>query len=107
LSGEAVLERDSGGIASTPDVLVANRGGSCKGDFLAVDGEIIFFKSSAVSVLFSTESAMTASAANAAAAGLMAEVAMADNGFELGRNFGGETGICGEALSSLPFSSPL
>jgi hypothetical protein len=50
---------------------------------------------------------MTARAANAAAAGLMVEVAMADRGFELGRNFGGETGICGEVLSSLPFSSPL
>jgi hypothetical protein len=45
---------------------------------------------------------MTASA-NAAAAGLMAEIMMVDNGFELGRNFGREIGICGEVLSSLPF----
>ena len=93
LSGEAVLERDAAGVASTP--LVAKKGSSCTGDFLAVDDEIMFFKPKAVAELFSTESAITASAANAVAAGLMVEVAMADNGLELGRNFGGETGIRG------------
>ena len=34
----------------------------------------------------------------------MVEVAMADSGFELGRNFRGETGICGDVLTSLPAS---
>ena len=83
LSSEVVLKRGAAGVTSTPDdVPIANRG-SCTGDFLATDnGEIIvvLFKSR-VSALFSTE--MTARAANAAAAGLIAEVAMADRGFEL------------------------
>jgi hypothetical protein len=49
-------------------------------------------------------SAMKARAANAAAAGLVVEVAIADRGFER-RNFGEET-ICGEILASslFPFS---
>jgi hypothetical protein len=55
------------------------------GDHLGV----VCFKSREVSVLLSTESAMTA---NAAAAGLMEKLAMAERGFELGRNFGGEKG---------------
>ena len=94
LSGETVLERDT--IASTTEeVLVAGRECSCTGDFLVLDDEEIFFKSRVVSV-FSTESAITARAANAATAGLMVEVAMADRGFELRRNFEGETGICGD-----------
>ena len=62
------------------------------GDFLDVDGEEIIaicFKSREVSLLFSTESVMTARAAKAAAEGLMLEVAIADRG-ELGRNFEGE-----------------
>src|SRR5258707_286145 len=39
----------------------------------------------------------------------MVEVAMADRGFELRRNFEGETGICGDVLTSSPFtfSSPV
>ena len=37
-----------------------------------------------------------ARAPKAAAAVLMVEVAMADRGLELGRNFGGETGILGD-----------
>jgi hypothetical protein len=65
-------------------------------DFLEVGG-VGCFKSREVSVLLSTESVMTVSAANEAAA---EEVAMADRGFELDKNFGGEAGICGEVLLS-------
>ena len=46
LSGETVRERDAAGVASTPDdAPVANGGGSCTGDFLAIDGEGIIGKS--------------------------------------------------------------
>lgn len=104
LSGEPDLERDA---ASTPeDVLVASRGGSWMGDFLAFEGiVVVFFESRTVSELFWTESAMTARAANAAAPGSMVvEEAMADRGFELGRNFGRETDICGEVFTTFPLS---
>jgi len=79
LSGEAVLEGDKAGVASTPDeILVANGGGSCTiGDFLVIHGveiKAVFFDSK-VSTLFSTKSAMTARAAKAAAAGLMVGMA--------------------------------
>jgi hypothetical protein len=111
LSGETVLERDAAGVASTTEEEpVAGREGSLTGDFLVDNGGmVVFFKSGVISVLFSTESAITARAANADAAGLIVEVAMADRGFELGRNLGGETGICGDVLTStlFTFSSPL
>jgi len=61
LTGEEVLV-DAAGVASTPDdICVANRGGSCTADFLAVDGEavvVVFFESGEVSVLLSMASAM-------------------------------------------------
>jgi len=109
LSGETVLEHDAVGVAAstTEEVPVAGREGSLTGDFLVDNGGIIvFFKSRVVSVLFSTELAIMARAANAAAAGLIVEVAMADRGFEL---VGGETGIFGDVLTStlFIFSSPL
>ena len=56
LSGEAVLERDAAGVASTAEeVLVAGKEGSCTGDFLTFDDEeiVVFFKLRLVSVLFS------------------------------------------------------
>ena len=95
--------------SAAEEVLVAGREGSWTGDFLVDNEMVVFFKSRVVSMLFSTESAITARAANAAAAGLIVEVAMADRGFEPGRNFEGETVICGDALtsSSFTFSSPL
>jgi len=97
------------GVASTPDeVLVANGRGSCTGDFLAIDGveiKAVSFKSK-VSALFSTESAMTAKAAKAAAAGLMVEVGMAERALVLGRNFGGEAEIMGDILTSSSFVLP-
>ena len=59
------------------------------GDFLVDNGGVVvFFKSRVVSVWFSTESAITARAVNAAAAELIVEIAMVDRDFELGRNFG-------------------
>jgi hypothetical protein len=106
LSGEMVLEIDAAGVASAAEeALVAGREGSRTGDFLVNEEEmVVFFKSRVVAMLFSTESAITARAANAAAAGLIVEVAMADRGSELRRIFGGETGICGDVLTSLPFT---
>jgi hypothetical protein len=43
---------------------------------------------------------MTARAANAAAAGSTEDVAIADSGFELGRNFGRATETCWDILTS-------
>ena len=70
MGGGAVLERDAAGVASTPDdVLVANIGGSCTGEVNNEEIIVACFESREISVLFSTESAMTARAAKADAAG--------------------------------------
>jgi hypothetical protein len=81
--------------SAAEEVLVAGREDSWTGDFL-VDNEemVVFFKSRVVSMLFSTESAIMARAANGAAAGSIVEVLIADRGFEPG----GETRICGQRL---------
>ena len=53
---------------------------------------------------------MTASAANAAAAGSMEDVAIAGKGFELGKNLEGERGIGGggaDTCSSISTSHPI
>ena len=67
------------------------------GNFLAIVGEgiIVTPLKLRVSPLFSTESVIMARAPKAAAAVLMVEVAMADRGLELGRNFGGKMRILG------------
>lgn len=75
------------------------------GDFL-VDDELIvaaFFESGEVSVLLSTASATTARAANAAFAGLAVEVAIADNGFKLGKKLWWRNRHSQEILASSPF----